>query len=67
MEGVKNIYRGWSLNFRDCGLFFMKDYLTGHLPAMQSYIKGGFISKIANFHRTEDVHTKKWGRISPAD
>ena len=25
------------------------------------------LPKIANFHDTEGVRTKKWGRISPAD
>ena len=34
---------------------------------LPSSIQGLLLPKIANFHPTEGVHTKKWGRISSAD
>ena len=32
-----------------------------------SSIQGPLLPKIADFHPTEGIYTKKWGRTSPAD
>ena len=37
------------------------------LDQSSSFIQGRLLAKVANFYRTVGVHTKKWGRISPAD
>ena len=37
------------------------------LDQSSSFIQGRLLANIANFHRKVGVHTKKWGRISPAD